>query len=360
MSSPTRSTPTPSALPSGEEVAVEAFAGVPRRRGKPLDAKHLQRSFDWRRELAARHRALAERIGPGSTTLQRCPICEGGRLHPFLESNGFPFVTCRDCNHLFSARPPDEETVRRIYAEDVDARRSQAISYVDDDLFQRRVEQIARPKVEYVRQTVPPGGRWVDVGCATGEILFAAQQAGWQAIGIEADPTEVAFGRRRGLTIVEDFLTARNTQGHLQGAVVVSLLNTLEHVNRPVDLLAAAVAPLDRGAHVVLEVPRHPSLSSLSNQLFPRVTCRHVYGPEHLHVFSERAMEILLERAGLRPVCVWTFGQDFQELLATAGVVANLTDLGLFQKVNDLAPAMQQVVDDGGLSDALFVVAVVG
>ena len=229
--------------------------------------------------------------------------------------------------------------------------------YVDDELFLRRVDRIARPKVDHVRSIVAPGGKWIDVGCATGEILAAARDAGWEALGLETDPTEVDFARSKGLDVVQEFVTGRSAGRWLKNATVLSLLNMLEHMIGPAELLAELVEPLASGAHVVIEVPRHPSISSLSNMLFPRMACRHAYAPEHLHIFSEDAMERLLERANLEPVSIWTFGQDFQELISSASLMAGVAENPFLNSVFDLTPRVQQAIDDADFSDTMFVIS---
>ena len=76
-------------------------------------------------------------------------------------------------------RQSTDESVRRLYQELGEIRRAQASLYGDEALFDRRIAQIARPKVEHVRSIVPADGIWLDVGCATGELLVAATDAGW-------------------------------------------------------------------------------------------------------------------------------------------------------------------------------------
>jgi hypothetical protein len=152
-------------------------------------------------------------------------------------------------------------------------------------------------------------------------------------------------------------VTAENASRYLGTAQIVSVLNVLEHLIRPADLTNAVSAGLQRGAPVVVEVPRHPPLSSFASLLFPQLACRHLVAPEHLRIFTERSMEVLLESAGLRAVRVWIFGQDFQELVSSAALASGIAESGFFQTVCDLTPGLQQAIDDADFSDVLFVVA---
>jgi 2-polyprenyl-3-methyl-5-hydroxy-6-metoxy-1,4-benzoquinol methylase len=337
---------------------MTGFPGVPRRRGKRLDMRSLNRTFLWRKKLVDGYQALSSRLlREARHELAVCPVCDGADLRPFVVIYGFPYVECGACGHLFSRTQPTEEIVRRMYQELGEVRSAQATLYEDDALFDRRVAQIAGPKVEHVRSVVPVHGLWLDVGCATGEILTAARDAGWRVQGIEADPAEVEFARRKGFDVVQDFVRKDNADRYVRDAQIVSALNIVEHLVRPAELVNALSSGLRSGAHMVIEVPRHPSLSSFAALLFPQTTCRHLYAPEHLHVFTDQSMAILLDKAGLRPVSVWTFGQDFQELVSSAALAAGIDESGFFQRVCDLAPAMQQAIDDADFSDVMFVVA---
>ncbi len=120
-----------------------------------------------------------------------------------------------------------------MYQELGEIRSAQAALYGDAALFDRRVAQITRPKVEHVRSIAPADGLWLDVGCATGELLTAASDAGWSVRGIEADPGAVEFARRKGFDVIQDFVREDNAGQFVGDAQVVSALNILEHMALP-------------------------------------------------------------------------------------------------------------------------------
>ena len=333
------------------------FVGTPRRIGKDFSPAALGRDSRWRIDMAAKQRENALRLQGCQIRLFRCPICGSERFEPFASVFEYAWAQCSRCGHLFCETPPDEAAVAGLYSTEGDRRCAQGAIYVDEELFRARVERIARPKVEFVASVVGERGTWVDIGCATGELLAAAQSLGWRSRGVESDADEIAFGRRHGLDIAAGFADASNIGGFIAGARVVSLVNVLEHLREPVELLAAASAAVASGGYVVLEVPRHPSLSSLANQAFPELACRHIYAPDHLHVFTEESAERMLAGAGLAAVALWTFGQDFGDLVDTV-IAARLPGSDArWRMVTGAACGMQKAVDEAGLSDTLFVIA---
>ena len=204
-----------------------------------------------------------------------------------------------------------------------------------------------------------PAGKWVDIGSGAGEVVFAATDAGWDASGIESDQDECDFANSKGLKVTHEYLSEETFTRFLQGAQVVSLFNVLEHIPDPRGFLSNIAGALNVG-FLIFEVPRHPSLSSLSSELFPAMACRHIYPPDHLHIFSERSANILLEGTGFDVAGKWYFGQDFFDLICSAGANQGLGTNSVWAEIARVAPKVQQVIDEEGLADTMIVVAYKG
>lgn len=217
-----------------------------------MDMRALRRTIDWRRQMALAHEDTARKLRPAALR-SSCPACDGGEHAPFVEIYGFAYHECGSCGHLFLANPPSSEDIAALYR----GATVQSRVYVGEELFQRRVEQIARPKAAFCAEHMTPGGVWFDVGCGTGELLSAVQALGWEPRGCEADAAHVQFARARGLEVLEGYVDAPPSL-LAAGVRVLSALNLLEHVPEPKRWLARMTAPLAPGAHVVVEVPRHP------------------------------------------------------------------------------------------------------
>jgi SAM-dependent methyltransferase len=333
------------------KATTTAFVDVPRRQGKALDMRTLNRSIAWRRQIAIRHAENALRFQP-TLRVTACPACDGAHHSPFLVVYGFNYHECDSCGHLFVENPPAPAEIASLYK----GAPVPAGVYDGDELFKRRVEQIARPKAEFCRATIQPEGHWFDVGCGTGELLSVVREAGWIPRGCDADPAYVSFARRQGIDVIEGYVD--ELPAELAGSVrVISALNVLEHVPDPKRWLARLTGPLVSGAHLVLEVPRHPSISSFSNLLYPDLASRHIYPPDHLHIFSEASLEHVLDACGFKARALWVFGQDFQELIYSSAAHAGLAESAFLHRILDASGAIQAAIDSQNLCDVQLVIA---
>jgi len=338
------------------DICKSCLKDVPRRKGKAIDFEQLGRSLGWQKQIAEEHRRVSRALATFCQPLAACPICSCKNYKQFVNVFEYMYVECVDCGHIFLQSPPDEDAILSLYADENGAHCVQRQIYIDEEIFKKRIEQIARPKIDYCSSIIPIDGLWVDLGCGTGELLVAAAEKGWQTKGIEADRAEIEFGRNHGLNIIENNIQLLKAED-LQDTKVLSLLNLLEHIRNPTAVLTKLVGALPSEAYVVIEVPRHPSLSSFSNLAFPHLSYRHIYPPDHLHVFTEKSMETLLDIAGLEPVALWEFGQDFQHLVSNAAVNAGLVESEFLDKIIGLSVTIQQIIDDMDFSDVMFVIA---
>lgn len=333
-----------------------SFHGIPRKKGKSTNWKKLKRTAEWRQTIADVNKEKVKSMAVFQPEFSLCPICAGKQFHFFVEIYSCKYSQCESCGHIFMQPSFDVVAIKKLYSGEGGS--VQTLTYLDDELFSKRVEQITAPKVEYCNSIIGVGrGLWVDIGCGTGELLIAAQKTGWTVKGFEADVVEVDFARRRGIEVIQEYIMEGNVH-ELKDAKVVSLLSILEHVNNPLELLKTIGGSLLKGAFVVFEVPRHPSLSSFVNLAFPHLPYRHICPPAHLHIFTEKSVEIMLNGAGLKAVGIWEFGQDVVDLILTAANNAGLKESDLIERMSVLAADLQKVVDEQSLSDSLFMVAV--
>jgi SAM-dependent methyltransferase len=165
-------------------------------------------------------------------------------------------------------------------------------------------------------------GRWLDVGAGDGLLVDQAQAAGWEALGIEIDAELVAaLGLPPGAPRV---LTVPLEEADLFPAFfdVISLVNVLEHVDAPDEMVAACVRLLRPGGLLIVHVPNAGSLGARLRG----ARWRHYEPLSHLTYFDQGTLARLLERHGFEPVAGFSLPG---EGLHKRAILAVLDRLGL-------------------------------
>ncbi|MBI5045411.1 MAG: class I SAM-dependent methyltransferase [Candidatus Niyogibacteria bacterium] len=336
-------------------MAKQKKFNIPRKKGKETNWKNLNRSILWRIKAAKRKKETAKYSAFFQKKLKHCPICNNKQYQTFVIIYGYKYAECKSCGHIFMQPPLDLKAVRHMYSGGKKSSMQDKIYINNENLFKKRIKQIATPKVEYCNGIIKKKGVWIDIGCGVGEMLIAAEKTGWKVFGIEPDLREVKFAKQHGLNVAQDFITTDNAE-QLRDADVVSLISVLEHINNPSEFLQNIVNALPRNAYVIIEVPRHPSLSSFVNLVFPNLAYRHIHSPEHLHIFTEKSLATMFSRARLKAVGMWEFGQDVSDLILLAAANASKKESQFIGMIYKLVPDLQKVVDEKSMSDTIFIV----
>ena len=216
-----------------------------------------------------------------------CPVCGGAHFTQLFEKAGEPFVRCNGCTlTLINPRPP----FQRIRAGYDPAYSAGYIRKAEKKLWraQRRVRRLQR---EYGLR-----GRWLDVGCSAGFVVKAAEQAGFEAWGVDIEGDGLDYGRT-------DLGLARLARGQLEEQAyadahfhVISVYDVIEHVpdlNAFVLELKRLLAP---GGVIDIGTPdighwRVPRQLERWNEFKPS---------EHLYYFNRATLGRLLARHALR------------------------------------------------------------
>jgi SAM-dependent methyltransferase len=143
-----------------------------------------------------------------------------------------------------------------------------------------------------------PGGRLLDVGCATGLFLRAMRASGvWTVQGVEVDPQAASIARDRYHL---DVYTGTLEQAALPGEAfdAITLWDVLEHLHDPAASLGELHRLLKPGGVLVVRVPNGASWDA---RLFGQYWAG-LEPPRHLYVFTAVTLRQFIERAGLAVV----------------------------------------------------------
>ncbi len=153
----------------------------------------------------------------------------------------------------------------------------------------------------------PGPTRFLDVGSGYGFLRQAALELGWRHEGLELSRHACAVAQRSF-----DFETVQGTLEQYQGRDLdlMAMMDLVEHVSDPLELLSQARERLAPGGLCVI---RTPNLLAVEREVFGHRY--HSFKQEHLHCFSPESLARALQTSGLEPVHLSTEAHLLQGLL---------------------------------------------
>ena len=206
----------------------------------------------------------------------------GSPRHAFLKS-GVDIYTCPTCGCVMA----DLAFVHEQY----EAGSYYTMSFQDKEAIERewgfRWRHILRTLKRFVGAP-----RILDVGAGNGYFVFLARtEFGFDANGIEISEAETAYARKM---FGVEFLRADAARAAGQYDVVTSF-NVLEHVAKPLLLLADMSEKLAPGGLLVLTTPNP---SCIHRRVLGLQRWSMVCPPHHINLFTRPALQELLGSAG--------------------------------------------------------------
>lgn len=206
------------------------------------------------------------------------------------------YLGCADCGLAFAPERPAGE-LRALYDAGYFEDYAHGEGY-DADPRQRRWEN--RMRIRFVRRHAE-GGRLLDVGCAKGDFLAAAREAGFAVHGVEPADAAAAAARARGLDVTTGTLDDMpRGPGSLD---VVTMWHVLEHIPTPLATLRRLHDELAPGGHLLIEVPNAESVAAQRDG--GRWHAAEVL--YHVSQYGPRSLRTLVTRAGFEVLDLHTF-----------------------------------------------------
>jgi 2-polyprenyl-3-methyl-5-hydroxy-6-metoxy-1,4-benzoquinol methylase len=280
-----------------------------------------------------------------------CPACHSGRLRNAFRAGGPAFLRCRDCGSLFDAQPLSAADAKQLYEgrayfvkdEGEDAEGADALwGYPDDYLADRELIEAKFDRVlRHLERYVEPG-RLLDVGAGPGFLVSAATKRGWDAVGLDLNEWASQHAREElGVEVRVGDLSDRPFGDERFDAV--TMMDVVEHVPDPDELLARAAELVRPGGAIALLTPDAGSpVSRVLGRRWPEVR----RPGEHMVLFSVPGLTTVLARHGFVASGWHSIGKE----APVATLVADVAPVapGLTGKLRDAIaqrPIGQRVVE---------------
>jgi SAM-dependent methyltransferase len=163
-------------------------------------------------------------------------------------------VCCKDCNLVYVNPRPLEDLLLSGYSDAEDP-----LFAAQNDQRIRTFEKTLRSALKRLNMT-GEGKRVLDVGCAGGAFLVAAQKCGFEAMGVEPARWMAAFGRKTyGVNIQDGIL--KPGMFPEKSFDMITLWDVVEHLTHPKDTLDLIHSLLKPGGTLLVN---YPDISSVA------------------------------------------------------------------------------------------------
>lgn len=233
-----------------------------------------------------------------------CPICRStdakhiraGISCQFIKADDFkitdskygqtgPLYRCKSCSFLFVVFKDD---CADYYTQMEDKEYEQGRTY-------RTVQQ--KILLKHLLAKFPETKTLLDVGAGTGMLVEEAQKAGLNPLGVELSSWCVDVAKAQGLPVIKGAIAHQDLAGRYFDAV--TLIDVIEHVSDPIELLISCANHLQSGNPLILVTP---DVNSFTSHLLGKRWWH--YRIAHIGYYSKRTVSLALEKAGFTVVSI--------------------------------------------------------
>jgi len=224
---------------------------------------------------------------------KKCECCENILHNKVAMKRGFNLYRCNSCGLIFVWPQPSEKVFLSLY--------SSSDGYYLDTPADLSLTSSARADVvdKLLRSAGIKKGSFLDVGCASGALIFHLKEKGWDVSGIEINSGAVQIAQKNNLQVIEKkFQNHPYENGTFD---VIHMGDVIEHCDSPNQVLSIAHALLKKSGALILRTPNADcsfAQRSLPVAKFLRLPWPHSEAPYHLFDFTVNSLRILLEKHG--------------------------------------------------------------
>lgn len=224
-----------------------------------------------------------------NTSARLCEVCGGVSFTPLPNRRQVPLSRCQECGLWRCTTIPSPDDLAKIYTRDYYQSWGLETHWASVERMKR---QTFGRLLETVARFHSAKGSLLDIGCAVGFLMAEAQAQGWTPYGLELAEFAVRKAQDRfGDHVVRGVLESSPFPGVQFDAV--TMVDLLEHVTHPRDILQACHARLKPGGMLAIGTPNTESLTAkLCGGSWEQIK------QEHLYYFSPANLRRLLKETG--------------------------------------------------------------
>jgi SAM-dependent methyltransferase len=232
--------------------------------------------------------------------IKSCPVCEASEFSDYMETSDhfltkeyFSLVKCNACGFVFTNPIPDLKDLSSYYdSPDYLSHKVDAFS-VKGFLYDRIRDFNIRKKYNLVKR-FSGGGKILDIGQGTGELLAYFSKKGWEVTGIEPNKSAREFAQKKyNLSVFDE---AELDSLNASSFDAITLWHVIEHVPELKGRMEQIRKLLKKDGYLFIAVPMLDSPDALKYGKYWAA----LDVPRHLYHFTQHTMNELLTQNGFK------------------------------------------------------------
>ncbi len=231
-----------------------------------------------------------------------CPVCGSADIKNVLSAKDhsvsgeiFPIAECNACSLRFTQDVTDADSIAPYYKSEDYISHTNTSKGLINRLYQSVRKRTLRKKRRLLQRVTGMGkAHLLDVGSGTGAFVSEMALNGWYATGLEPDEGARQVARKEYNIELKDM----DQFFHLQAGSfdAITLWHVLEHVHDLSAYVQQLKSLLKERGKLLIAVPNYTSKDAAIYK-----ECWAAYDvPRHLYHFSPRAMQVLMEKHGMK------------------------------------------------------------
>lgn len=156
---------------------------------------------------------------------------------------------------------------------------------------------------QFVSKYVPGKGKFLDIGCGNGNVLYYFKKNGWKVKGLELSPV-IAKYVEQNLNIKVDVVNFLEVKEFPEKYDLISLRHVLEHLPNSILAMNKISGLLKKSGYAHFEFPNINSLTHEIQRIKNKVGLNKKYDPSyvpaHCNEFSKHSFEYLIKKTGFK------------------------------------------------------------
>ncbi|MBU1131461.1 class I SAM-dependent methyltransferase [Patescibacteria group bacterium] len=222
-----------------------------------------------------------------------CMLCESPDYTVLFTKNGFDFVRCNKCGHIYVNPQLSEESITAHYNDNSKTTKL-CQNYLSSKKSMELRSKLYKDFFSKLKEGIP-GGNILDIGCSMGQFLKMGKDLGYEVLGLELNEEAAQRAKKKfGVPVERKLLEECSFDDN--SFDIISMFGVIEHLPNPVEVIKDVYRILKPGGAFI---GLCPNVNSLVCMVLHQ-SSRTFDGRMHLSYFSNQTIRYLFTKVGFQ------------------------------------------------------------